>query len=86
MPLLRLDKASLHYGTLVLLDEVDFSVSRGDKIGLLGRNGVGKTTFLKVLEGEIVPESGERWLFPQCVGGLAWAMRARSGCGVRGYR
>ncbi len=64
MPLLRLDKASLHYGTLVLLDEVDFSVSRGDKIGLLGRNGVGKTTFLKVLEGEIVPESGERWLRP----------------------
>ena len=64
MPLLRLDKASLHYGTLVLLDDVDFSVSRGDKIGLLGRNGVGKTTFLKVLEGEIVPESGERWLRP----------------------
>lgn len=64
MPLLRLDKASLHYGTLVLLEDIDFSVSRGNKIGLLGRNGVGKTTFLKVLTGEIIPESGERWVRP----------------------
>jgi ATP-binding cassette subfamily F protein uup len=64
MPLLRLDNASLHYGTLTLLDGVDFSVTRGNKIGLLGRNGAGKTTLLKVLAGEIIPESGERWLRP----------------------
>lgn len=64
MPLLRLDSASLHFGNLVLLDAVDFSISRGNKIGLLGRNGAGKTTLLKVLAGEIVPESGERWLRP----------------------
>ena len=64
MPLIRLDNASLHYGNLALLDAVDFSVSRGNKIGLLGRNGAGKTTLLKILAGEIVPESGERWLRP----------------------
>ena len=64
MPLLRLTGASLHYGTLVLLDAVDFSISRGDKIGLLGRNGAGKTTFLKILTGELLPESGQRWLRP----------------------
>ena len=64
MPLLRLDNASLHYGTLTLLDSVDFSISRGNKIGLLGRNGAGKTTLLKVLAGEIIAESGERWLRP----------------------
>jgi ATP-binding cassette subfamily F protein uup len=64
MPLLRLDKAALHYGTLVLLDAVDFSISKGNKIGLLGRNGAGKTTLLKVLAAEISPESGERWLRP----------------------
>ncbi len=62
MPLLRLDKASLNYGSLILLDSVDFSISRGEKIGLLGRNGAGKTTLLKMLAGEISPESGERWL------------------------
>jgi len=64
MPLLRLDNASLHYGNLVLLDGVDFSITRGSRIGLLGRNGAGKTTLLKVLAGEIVPDSGERWLRP----------------------
>jgi ATP-binding cassette subfamily F protein uup len=64
MPLLRLDNAFLHYGNLALLDGVDFKISRGNKIGLLGRNGAGKTTFLKVLAGEIEPESGERWLRP----------------------
>lgn len=64
MPLLRLDKASLNYGTQVLLDEVDLSITRGDKLGLLGRNGAGKTTLLKVLAGEQVPDSGERWLRP----------------------
>jgi len=64
MPLLRLDKVALHYGTLVLLDEVDLSISKGKKIGLLGRNGAGKTTLLQVLSGEITPDSGERWLRP----------------------
>jgi ATP-binding cassette subfamily F protein uup len=64
MPLLKLDTASLHYGTHVLLDGVDFKLSKGDKVGLLGRNGAGKTTLLKVLTGDITPESGERWLRP----------------------
>jgi len=64
MPLLRLDHASLHYGTQVLLDEVDLVITKGDKLGLLGRNGTGKTTLLKVLAGELNPDSGERWLRP----------------------
>ena len=64
MPLLRLDKVSLHFGTQVLLDEVDLVITRGEKLGLLGRNGTGKTTLLKVLAGEMSPDSGERWLRP----------------------
>ena len=64
MPLLRLDNASLHYGNLALLDGLDFSITKGNRIGLLGRNGAGKTTLLKVLAGEIIPDSGERWLRP----------------------
>jgi ATP-binding cassette subfamily F protein uup len=70
MPLLRLDNASLHYGNLILLDGVNFSVSRGNKIGLLGRNGAGKTTLLKVLAGDLEADSGEYWLRPGT--SLAW--------------
>jgi ATP-binding cassette subfamily F protein uup len=64
MPLLRLDNANLHYGTQVLLDEVELVIAKGEKLGLLGRNGTGKTTLLKVLAGELNPDSGERWLRP----------------------
>jgi len=70
MPLLRLEKAMLHYGHTVLLDGVDLAISRGRKIGLLGRNGVGKTTLLKVLAGDIQLDAGERWVRPGTR--LAW--------------
>jgi len=64
MSLLRLESVHLHYGTQVLLDDVTLAITRGEKLGLLGRNGVGKTTLLKVLAGELAPDSGERWLRP----------------------
>lgn len=62
MPLLSLDQACLQYGTHVLLDKVDFTVNPGDRIGLLGRNGAGKSTLMKVIKGDIVLESGKRWV------------------------
>ncbi|MBE9540446.1 MAG: ATP-binding cassette domain-containing protein [Proteobacteria bacterium] len=74
MPLLRLDKVALHYGTHVLLDDVDFTMHKGTRLGLLGRNGVGKTTLLKVLAGDITPESGERWIRPGTK--LAWLQQS----------
>ncbi|GAB5414239.1 MAG: ATP-binding cassette domain-containing protein [Congregibacter sp.] len=64
MDLLRLDKAALHFGTHILLDEVDLQISSGQRIGLLGRNGAGKSTLLKILAGELALDSGERWLRP----------------------
>ena len=70
MPLLRLDKVSLHYGPRVLLDAVDFSLVRGQRVGLLGRNGEGKTTLLKLIAGLLAPDEGERWLRPGTT--LAW--------------
>ncbi|MFB1035683.1 MAG: hypothetical protein QMC38_10090, partial [Sinobacterium sp.] len=43
MPLLRLNKASLNFGPRILLDQVDLTLKKGNRIGLLGRNGEGKT-------------------------------------------
>lgn len=41
-----------------VLDNVSFSINKGDKIGLIGKNGTGKTTLLKILSGEITEYSG----------------------------
>ncbi len=46
------------FGDRVVLSGVDFRLLRGERVGLVGPNGVGKTTFLRVLLGEIEPEAG----------------------------
>jgi len=45
-------------GAALLIEPVSFSVSPGDKIGLVGRNGAGKTTLMKVMAGEGIPAAG----------------------------
>ncbi|WP_439107992.1 ATP-binding cassette domain-containing protein [Congregibacter sp.] len=64
MDLLRLEQANLHFGTHVLLDSVDLQISTGQRLGLLGRNGEGKSTLLKILAGDLALDGGERWLRP----------------------
>lgn len=64
MPLLTLKDVHLAYGPHVLLDKEALTIDSGDIIGLLGRNGVGKSSLLKILNGETRPDSGERWLQP----------------------
>jgi ABC transport system ATP-binding/permease protein len=51
-------KLSKSYGTRVLVSEFSSRIQRGDRIGIVGPNGVGKTTLLKLLMGEIEPTSG----------------------------
>ncbi|MDR0780991.1 MAG: ATP-binding cassette domain-containing protein [Pseudomonadales bacterium] len=65
MPLFRLNDIQLSYGTQVLLDKVAFTLHGGERWGLLGRNGAGKSTFLKLLSGVITPDGGEFWQEPQ---------------------
>jgi ATP-binding cassette subfamily F protein uup len=49
----------VRYGTRTILDVVTFGISEGDRIGLVGRNGSGKTTFLKILAGLQAPDAGK---------------------------
>ncbi|HEV3237205.1 MAG TPA: ATP-binding cassette domain-containing protein, partial [Gemmataceae bacterium] len=61
MPLLRLDDVSLAYGHLPLLAHVDFQIESGERVCLVGRNGTGKTTLLRVIGGTALPDDGEVW-------------------------
>ncbi|MEU7991993.1 ABC-F family ATP-binding cassette domain-containing protein [Rothia amarae] len=49
----------LRAGARLLMDEVNFRIDKGDKIGLVGRNGAGKTTMTKVLAGQTLPADGQ---------------------------
>ena len=49
----------VHFGEQVVLDKASLSVHEGDRIGLVGRNGAGKSTFLKIISGLMSPDSGE---------------------------
>ncbi|OGD68781.1 hypothetical protein A2996_00985 [Candidatus Campbellbacteria bacterium RIFCSPLOWO2_01_FULL_34_15] len=56
---IRFNKVSFNYGyNKPILDEVDFSVRRGSKITLMGQNGAGKSTILKLITGEFKSENG----------------------------
>jgi ATP-binding cassette subfamily F protein uup len=61
MLLYRLSNLSLAYGDRPLLDKVDLTIHKGERIGILGQNGAGKSTFMKLLCGQALPDSGELW-------------------------
>ncbi len=61
MALIRLDQISLAFGDHPLLDKADWVVHESERIALIGRNGTGKSTLLKLLSGRIKADSGELW-------------------------
>ncbi len=59
MSLLRFDEVSLEFGDLKILSEAEFSIEPGERVCLIGRNGAGKSTTLKLITGELEPDRGE---------------------------
>jgi ATP-binding cassette subfamily F protein uup len=59
MALISLQDVSLGFGGPLLLENVNLQIESGEAIGLLGLNGMGKTTLLKLVYGDLAPQSGE---------------------------
>ncbi len=64
MPIVSLENLSLAYGEHRLLDRVSLTVHPGERVCLVGRNGEGKSTLLRVISGTTEPDDGERWVRP----------------------
>ena len=61
MPLVTLENASLAFGHVDLLDRTSFQLDLGERVALIGRNGSGKSSLLKVIAGQIALDDGELW-------------------------
>jgi ABC transport system ATP-binding/permease protein len=64
VPLLSLSHVSTAFGHLPLLDDASFEIEAGERVAVIGRNGTGKSTLLKVLNGDLIPDSGQVWRQP----------------------
>ena len=80
MLILTAEGLSKAYTEKVLLQSVSLSVSRGDKIGVVGLNGAGKSTLLRILAGEETPDAGT----VTTAGGVRTAYLSQSPCPKNG--
>ena len=64
MTLLKLSDVSLAFGAMPLLDKVSWQIARGERVCIIGRNGTGKSSMLRLIKGEQKPDDGEIWRAP----------------------
>ena len=58
MALLNVRDVSIGFGGALVLERISLQIERGERVGLLGRNGVGKSTLLKMMAGQLEPDEG----------------------------
>ena len=56
--IIEIHHVSKKFDNKVLIDDLDYTIARTDRIGIIGKNGMGKSTLIKILNGEILPDSG----------------------------
>ncbi len=59
--ILEVDHISKKYGTLPIVNDFSYVFKKNDRIGVVGKNGIGKSTFLDMLTGKLKPDTGEIW-------------------------
>lgn len=57
--ILEFHKVGISYGDLTLLDKFEYVFKTGERIGIIGKNGTGKTTFLNIMTGQLTPDTGK---------------------------
>jgi len=80
-PLLALDGLHVSYGNTPILRDVDLAIDEGETVGIMGRNGVGKTTLMKSIIGLLAPDEGTVRYRGDDVTALTADRRARLGMG-----
>jgi len=64
VPLVSLDRVSIAFGHLPLLDGITLQIDARERVSVIGRNGTGKSTLLKIVNGDLAPDSGAVWRQP----------------------
>ena len=64
MPLVSLDRVSIAFGHLPLLDGVALQIDPRERVSVIGRNGTGKSTLLRIVNGDLQPDAGTVWRQP----------------------
>lgn len=84
-PIIQCDNITHYYGDKLIYQALSFDVRHGSVVGLLGKNGTGKTTIINILNGYLKPRSGECRIFGERMGELSPATKARIGLLLEGH-
>ena len=60
MPIVPASQVRVAHGTAVVLDGATFALEPGERVGMVGRNGCGKSTLMKLMAGIMQPDAGDR--------------------------
>lgn len=77
--MIRINQLSRHYGDFKAVDDVSFEIQPGEVVGLLGHNGAGKTTIMKMITGFLEPTSGSIYVDDLAIGTNTQAIQTRIG-------
>ncbi|MCD8172384.1 MAG: ABC transporter ATP-binding protein [Alistipes sp.] len=84
-PVIRCEDITHYYGTRLIYQDLNFEVGRGSVVGLLGKNGTGKTTIINILNGYLKPRSGVCRIFGERMDNLTPETKARIGLLLEGH-